>query len=198
MGLARGLAAVLNHKADLINLSYGEETALPNRGRFIQLANEACGPSAGSAICCTGLCALVACFLGSACQLSVSRSWVELRQGMPAEGICLPAPSACLSPEVRPSAGVSAWQSATPIAARASSAGRISPHDKLCKPRSCEAPGAGSEQAWGHLHQQRRQCRPCPEHCGGARRHCLLHHLHRGLRVACHGLSQPLCAGHHA
>ena len=41
VGLARGLAAVLNHKADLINLSYGEETALPNRGRFIQLANEA-------------------------------------------------------------------------------------------------------------------------------------------------------------
>ena len=44
VGLARGLAAVLNHKADLINLSYGEETALPNRGRFIQLANEACPP----------------------------------------------------------------------------------------------------------------------------------------------------------
>ena len=45
VGLSRGLAAVLNHKADLINLSYGEETALPNRGRFIQLANEVC-------VCC--------------------------------------------------------------------------------------------------------------------------------------------------
>ena len=40
MGLTRGLSAVLAHKADLINLSYGEETALPNQGRFIELANE--------------------------------------------------------------------------------------------------------------------------------------------------------------
>ena len=40
VGLSRGLAAVLHHKADLINLSYGEETALPNQGRFIELVNQ--------------------------------------------------------------------------------------------------------------------------------------------------------------
>lgn len=40
VGLTRGLIDVLRHKADLINLSYGESTATPNAGRFIELANE--------------------------------------------------------------------------------------------------------------------------------------------------------------
>jgi len=40
VGLTRALIDVLRHKADLINLSYGEATATPNSGRFIQLANE--------------------------------------------------------------------------------------------------------------------------------------------------------------
>ena len=40
VGLTRSLISVLHHKADLINLSYGESTATPNAGRFIELANE--------------------------------------------------------------------------------------------------------------------------------------------------------------
>ncbi|KAK9809052.1 hypothetical protein WJX72_008467 [[Myrmecia] bisecta] len=40
VGLTRGLIAVLEHKADLINMSYGEATATPNQGRFVALANE--------------------------------------------------------------------------------------------------------------------------------------------------------------
>lgn len=40
VGLTRALIAVIDHKADLINMSYGEATATPNAGRFITLANE--------------------------------------------------------------------------------------------------------------------------------------------------------------
>jgi tripeptidyl-peptidase-2 len=39
-GLTRALIAVLQHKADVINMSYGEPTAAPNKGRVIQLATE--------------------------------------------------------------------------------------------------------------------------------------------------------------
>lgn len=39
-GLTRALIAVLDHKADLINMSFGEATSTPNYGRFIELANE--------------------------------------------------------------------------------------------------------------------------------------------------------------
>ncbi|RMZ56485.1 hypothetical protein APUTEX25_001332, partial [Auxenochlorella protothecoides] len=39
-GLYRALAAVIQHKADIINMSYGESTATPNSGRFIELAEE--------------------------------------------------------------------------------------------------------------------------------------------------------------
>lgn len=41
VGLTRALIQVLKHKADLINLSYGEATATPNVGRFVDLADEA-------------------------------------------------------------------------------------------------------------------------------------------------------------
>jgi tripeptidyl-peptidase-2 len=37
-GLVRALGQVLEHKCDLINMSYGEPTSAPNRGRFVQLA----------------------------------------------------------------------------------------------------------------------------------------------------------------
>ena len=40
VGLTRAMIAVIDHRADLINMSYGEATATPNAGRFIQLANE--------------------------------------------------------------------------------------------------------------------------------------------------------------
>ena len=40
VGLTRAMIAVIDHGADLINMSYGEATATPNAGRFIQLANE--------------------------------------------------------------------------------------------------------------------------------------------------------------
>ncbi len=40
VGLTRALIAVIDHKVDLINMSYGESTATPNAGRFITLANE--------------------------------------------------------------------------------------------------------------------------------------------------------------
>ena len=40
VGLSRALGAVLKHKAHLINMSYGEPTATPNAGRFIELASE--------------------------------------------------------------------------------------------------------------------------------------------------------------
>ena len=43
VGLTRAMIAVIDHKADLINMSYGEATATPNAGRFIQLANEVGG-----------------------------------------------------------------------------------------------------------------------------------------------------------
>ncbi|KAL0038695.1 hypothetical protein WJX79_003623 [Trebouxia sp. C0005] len=39
-GLTRALITVLEHKADLINMSFGEATSTPNYGRFIDLANE--------------------------------------------------------------------------------------------------------------------------------------------------------------
>lgn len=40
VGLTRALISVLENKADLVNMSYGEATATPNAGRFIQLADE--------------------------------------------------------------------------------------------------------------------------------------------------------------
>jgi len=39
-GLARAIAAVISHKADLINMSYGEATATPDQGHFNKLAWE--------------------------------------------------------------------------------------------------------------------------------------------------------------
>ncbi|XP_024379679.1 tripeptidyl-peptidase 2 isoform X4 [Physcomitrium patens] len=39
-GLVRALIAVVETKCDLINMSYGEPTSMPNYGRFIQLAEE--------------------------------------------------------------------------------------------------------------------------------------------------------------
>ena len=41
VGLTRALIQVLKWKADLINMSYGEATATPNAGRFVDLADEA-------------------------------------------------------------------------------------------------------------------------------------------------------------
>ena len=40
VGLTRAMIAVIDHGAHLINMSYGEATATPNAGRFIELANE--------------------------------------------------------------------------------------------------------------------------------------------------------------
>lgn len=40
VGLTRALITVLENKCDLVNMSYGEATATPNKGRFIQLADE--------------------------------------------------------------------------------------------------------------------------------------------------------------
>lgn len=39
-GLVRALIAAVEHKCDLINMSYGEPTILPDYGRFIDLVNE--------------------------------------------------------------------------------------------------------------------------------------------------------------
>ena len=39
-GLVRGLLAALHNKCDLINLSYGEDSHIPNTGRFAELTNE--------------------------------------------------------------------------------------------------------------------------------------------------------------
>ncbi|KAM7499661.1 hypothetical protein LguiA_024075 [Lonicera macranthoides] len=39
-GLTRALIAVVEHKCDLINMSYGEPTLLPDYGRFVDLVNE--------------------------------------------------------------------------------------------------------------------------------------------------------------
>jgi tripeptidyl-peptidase-2 len=39
-GLTRALIAVVEHKCDLINMSYGEPTLLPNYGRFVDLVDE--------------------------------------------------------------------------------------------------------------------------------------------------------------
>lgn len=39
-GLIRALIAVVENKCDLINMSYGEPTMLPDYGRFVELANE--------------------------------------------------------------------------------------------------------------------------------------------------------------
>ncbi|URD81130.1 Tripeptidyl peptidase II [Musa troglodytarum] len=39
-GLTRALIAAVEHKCDLINMSYGEPTLLPNYGRFVDLVNE--------------------------------------------------------------------------------------------------------------------------------------------------------------
>ncbi|KAK2367082.1 tripeptidyl-peptidase [Trifolium repens] len=40
-GLIRALIAAVEHKCDLINMSYGEATLLPDYGRFVDLVNEA-------------------------------------------------------------------------------------------------------------------------------------------------------------
>ncbi|PRQ60108.1 putative tripeptidyl-peptidase II [Rosa chinensis] len=40
-GLTRALIAAVEHKCDLINMSYGEPALLPNYGRFVDLVNEA-------------------------------------------------------------------------------------------------------------------------------------------------------------
>ncbi|GER46667.1 tripeptidyl-peptidase [Striga asiatica] len=39
-GLVRALIAAVEHKCDLINMSYGEATLLPDYGRFVDLVNE--------------------------------------------------------------------------------------------------------------------------------------------------------------
>eukprot|EP00892_Ulva_mutabilis_P003276 jgi/Ulvmu1/131/UM001_0135.1 len=39
-GLSRALAAVLDNKCDVINMSYGEPTMTPNQGRIVDLINE--------------------------------------------------------------------------------------------------------------------------------------------------------------
>ncbi|GAB2222014.1 hypothetical protein Drorol1_Dr00013211 [Drosera rotundifolia] len=39
-GLSRALIAAVEHKCDLINMSYGEPTLLPDYGRFVDLVNE--------------------------------------------------------------------------------------------------------------------------------------------------------------
>nr|GEW39471.1 tripeptidyl-peptidase 2 isoform X2 [Tanacetum cinerariifolium] len=39
-GLTRALIAVVEHKCDVINMSYGESTLLPNYGRFVELVDE--------------------------------------------------------------------------------------------------------------------------------------------------------------
>ncbi|XP_073032784.1 LOW QUALITY PROTEIN: tripeptidyl-peptidase 2 [Primulina eburnea] len=39
-GLVRALIAAVDHKCDLINMSYGEATLLPDYGRFVDLVNE--------------------------------------------------------------------------------------------------------------------------------------------------------------
>jgi hypothetical protein len=39
-GLVRAAIHAIRSKVDLINMSYGEEVALPNQGRFIQLAKD--------------------------------------------------------------------------------------------------------------------------------------------------------------
>ncbi|KAJ1399212.1 Tripeptidyl-peptidase II domain [Sesbania bispinosa] len=39
-GLIRALIAAVEHKCDLINMSYGEATLLPDYGRFVELVNE--------------------------------------------------------------------------------------------------------------------------------------------------------------
>ncbi|XP_057988709.1 tripeptidyl-peptidase 2 isoform X2 [Hevea brasiliensis] len=39
-GLTRSLIAAVEHKCDLINMSYGEPTLLPDYGRFVDLVNE--------------------------------------------------------------------------------------------------------------------------------------------------------------
>lgn len=39
-GLTRALIAVLDNKCDMINMSYGEATSNPNKGRFVRLAEE--------------------------------------------------------------------------------------------------------------------------------------------------------------
>lgn len=55
VGLNRALGAVLNHGADVINMSYGEPTTTPNVGRFIELANEA-RPAKGNWPCAECAC----------------------------------------------------------------------------------------------------------------------------------------------
>ncbi|KAL9317577.1 hypothetical protein ACSQ67_014094 [Phaseolus vulgaris] len=40
-GLTRAMIAAVEHKCDLINMSYGEPTSLPDYGRFVDLVNEA-------------------------------------------------------------------------------------------------------------------------------------------------------------
>ncbi|KAK2077755.1 hypothetical protein QBZ16_004603 [Prototheca wickerhamii] len=40
-GLFRAIAAAVRHRVDIVNMSYGESTATPDAGRFVELAEEA-------------------------------------------------------------------------------------------------------------------------------------------------------------
>ena len=40
VGLARAMRAIVENKCDLVNMSYGEPSALPNAGRFVDLVRE--------------------------------------------------------------------------------------------------------------------------------------------------------------
>lgn len=52
--MVRGLIYVINNKVDLINMSFGEPTSVPNAGRFIQIAKEAVNDHGVIFVCCAG------------------------------------------------------------------------------------------------------------------------------------------------
>ena len=64
-GLTRALITVLEHKADLINMSFGEATSTPNYGRFIDLANEVAQSVHHSLLCVGMLLSCVCCLSNS-------------------------------------------------------------------------------------------------------------------------------------
>ena len=86
-GVSRALVAVLEAKADLVNMSYGEATSTPNAGRLVDLITEArCEDchyfmmSIGNTSCCQAAgpgCASSSCRKLRSCR-ECTQGWLQL------------------------------------------------------------------------------------------------------------------------
>ncbi|RDY08828.1 Tripeptidyl-peptidase 2, partial [Mucuna pruriens] len=109
-GLTRALIAAVEHKCDLINMSYGEPTSLPDYGRFVDLVNEVVSKhrlifvsSAGkngpalSTVGAPGVLLVVdvdVCLSAPGCAVAPVPTWT-IQRHMLMNGTSMASPSAC-------------------------------------------------------------------------------------------------------